>query len=67
MALTREQIAHLEHGFIGHDGKPWRKLSHSRKWLKKQMNKYMRLKGKKISEDDAGGKVGKKPMYGWEY
>lgn len=35
--------------------------------MKKQMNKYIRLKGKKIEEDEIGGKVGRKPLCGWEY
>lgn len=35
--------------------------------MKKQMNKYIRLKGKKISDDEQGGKIGRKPLCGWEY
>lgn len=57
MATCREQIEHLEANFKS-DEKPWRKLSHSRKWLKRQMNKYMRRKNK-IVEDNEGGKIGR--------
>ena len=39
---------------------------HSYKWWKKQMNKWLRIKNKKINEDDAGG-YGKKQWYGWEW
>jgi len=56
MALTREQIEHHMHG-----------KRQSCRWLKKQVNKYIRLKGKKIEEDEIGGKVGRKPLCGWEY
>ena len=30
------------------------------------MNKWLRIKNKKINEDDAGG-YGKKQWYGWEW
>lgn len=71
MALTREQIEHLEY-WLKKDGqmdKPWRQRSKSgsRKWLKKQVNKFIRLKGKHIEDDDIGGKKGKKPLCGWEW
>ena len=43
MALTREQIEHFEYWWKknGTMDNPWRHLSKSRKWLKKQVNKYM--------------------------
>lgn len=69
MALSREQIEHLEYWWKkdGNMDNPWRHLSHSRRWLKKQVNKYIRLKGKKISDDEQGGKIGRKPLCGFEY
>ena len=69
MALTREQIEHFEYWWkkTGDMDNPWRQLSHSRKWLKKQVNKYLRIKSKHIEEDDIGYKQGKKPLCGWEY
>jgi hypothetical protein len=35
------------------------------KWVKRQMNKYMRRKP--IEEDDKGCKTNKKPIKGWEF
>lgn len=69
MALNREQIEHFEYWWkkSGEMDNPWRRLSKSRKWLKKQVNKYIRLKGKHIEDDEIGGKIGKKPLCGWEY
>lgn len=69
MALTREQIEHFEYWWKkrGNMENPWRHLSRSRKWLKKQVNKYIRLKGKHIEDDEIGGKRGRKPLCGWEY
>ena len=67
MALCREKIERLEIKWVKKSDKPWRKPSYSRKWLKRQMNKYIRLKGKKISEDEVGFKQGRKPHHGWEY
>ena len=32
-----------------------------------QYNKYIRLKGKHIEDDDIGFKQGRKPQCGWEY
>lgn len=66
MALYRQQIEHLEH-FWKNEEKPWKNYSHSRRYLKKQMNKFIRLVSKKIDEDDVGSKIGKKPFKGWEY
>ncbi len=36
--------------------KPLQSTSRSRKWIKRQMNKYIRLKGKEISDDEVGFK-----------
>ena len=65
MATSRQKIEHLEH--FWENDKPWKNLSYSRRWLKKQMNKFIRRNNKKIDEDDVGGKQGKKPCRGWEY
>ena len=72
MALIREQIEHLEHYFEEKDKREkndgwWRQLSKSRKYLKKQMNRYIRRQNKKIDDDDIGRKSGRKPFCGWEY
>lgn len=74
MGVTRDQIEHLEHQWEEENRKEkdpenawWRELSKSRKYLKKQMNRYIRRQNKIIDEDDVGGKVGRKPCSGWEY
>ena len=69
MGLTREQIEHFEYWWKknGDMDNPWRHLLKSRKWLKKQVHKYMRIKNKHIDEDDIGYKQGRKPYCGWEY
>ena len=69
MATTREQIEHFEYWWkeSGNMDNPWRHLSHSRKWLKKQMNKYIRRKNKIIEDDDIGYKQKRKPYSGYEY
>jgi hypothetical protein len=67
MALCREKIEHFEIGWIKDSDKPWRKNSKSRRWLKKQMNKFIRLANKRIDPDDIGYKQGRKPLKGWEY
>ena len=67
MALCREKIERFEIEWARESDKPWQNLSHSRKWMKHQMNKYIRLKGKEISEDEVGFKQGRKPQRGWEY
>jgi len=64
MATSREQIEHPEHRW---EEGTWKKLSHSRKWLKKQMNRYLRRKNKTIGEEESTSKVGRKPYQGWEY
>lgn len=66
MALSREQIEHFEHWWENEE-KPWKKCSYSRKWLKKQINKFIRIKNKHIEEDDIGYKQGRKPFAGYEY
>ena len=74
MALERQQIEHLEHYFQEKDKKEkspetkwWKNLSKSRRYLKKQMNKYIRRQNKKIEEDEVSIKTNKKPCKGWEY
>lgn len=67
MGVRLEQIEHFEHFWAQKSDKPWRNLSYSRKWLKKQMNKFLRRKNKKISQDDIGYKQGRKPFCGYEY
>ena len=67
MALCREKIEHLEIKWARESDKPWQKPSYSRKWLKRQMNKYIRLKGKYIEDCDIGFKQGRKPQRGLEY
>ena len=66
MATNREKIEHLEHYWKNAD-KPWKNFSRSRRWLKKQMNRYIRRDNKRIEDDDIGAKQGKKPYKGWEY
>lgn len=69
MAICREQIEHLEQRlkktFLS--DKPWKNVSYSRRWLKKQMNRYLRRMNKKIDPDDIGCKKGRKPFCGWEW
>lgn len=49
------------------EDKPWKNYSRSRKWMKKQMNRYMRRINKKVAEDDKGRKTNRKPFSGWEW
>ena len=67
MALCREKIERLEIKWSKNSDTPWKKLSYSRKWLKRQMNKYLRLKGKEIADDDIGCKQERKPQRGYVY
>ena len=67
MATTREKIEHFEHQWVKDSDTPWQNWSYSRKWLKKQMNRYIRRQNKKIEEDDITFKQGRKPLKGWEY
>ena len=66
MATSREQIEHLEH-FWKNEEKPWKKYSRSRRWLKRQMNRFIRRNNKNIEDDELGKKQGRKPYLGWEY
>ena len=63
MATSREQIEHPQ--FMRDKQRPWKYFFKSSKWLKKQMNRFIRRK--KIEPDDVGGKRGRKPCKGWEY
>ena len=54
MSLYKEQI---EKGMYSKSG--WRK------WMKRQMNKFMRRKP--IEEDDKGHKSNRKHTHGWEF
>lgn len=67
MALCREKIERFEIQWAMESDKPWQKPSRSRKWRKRQMNKYIRIKGKELSDDEVGFKKGRKPQRGWEY
>lgn len=67
MACTLEKIEHLERRWNEGSSTPWRMVSFSRKWLKKQMNRFIRRQNKKIEEDDRGYKQGRKMYKGWEY
>ena len=67
MALCREKIERFEIRWIKDSDTPWKINSRSRKWLKRQMNKFIRLCGKKIDPDDVCYKQGRKPLRGWEY
>ena len=66
MATSREQIEHFEYWWVKKSDTPWKNWSHSRKWLKNQMNRYLRRKNKKIKLDDVGGKQ-RIPYSGYEY
>lgn len=65
-----EKIEHLEHWFNRIPGeepyKPWRLLSHSRKWMKKMQHRAWRRWSKNNLSEDSNN-----PMYnryqGWEY
>lgn len=60
MALYREELEPEMYS-----GK---KRSHkSYKWAKKQMNKWLRIKNKKIDGDDDVAGHGKKNFLGWEF
>jgi hypothetical protein len=67
MATCKEQIERLEVQWAKESDTPWIRWSRSRKWLKHQMNRFIRRKGKKISTEDIGYKSGRKPTKGWEY
>ena len=44
-----------------------RRKRHSYKWAKKQMNKWLRIKNKKIEGEDAPAGHKKKVWLGWEF
>lgn len=44
-----------------------RRKRHSYKWAKKQMNKWLRIKNKKIEGKDAPAGYKKKVWLGWEF
>ena len=67
MGVTREKIERFEIKWAKESDTPWKNPSKSRKWLKKQMNRYIRRKNKHIDDDDIGQKIGRKPLNGWEY
>ena len=67
MATIREKIERFEIKWAADSDTPWKHPSKSRKWRKRQMNKYIRRKNKHISEDDIAQKIGRKPFKGWEY
>lgn len=60
MGLSRNKI---EKGFIKSLFTPRKAGVH--KWMKKQMNRFMRRKP--IEEDEVGGKSNSKPTKGWEF
>lgn len=67
MATCRDQIEHLEHWWKDEE-KPWKDYSHSRRWLKKQMNRFIRRQNKKIKNGDISYvESRRKPYLGWEY
>ena len=59
MALYREQIEH----YLG--GTLTSKRSKIRKWMKKQMNRFIRRKP--IEDDEQGSKGSKRQYNGYEY
>ena len=67
MATRRDKIEHFEHKWAKDSDTPWANWSYSRKWLKRQMNRFIRRWSKKIDEDEWGFKKGRKPLKGWEY
>ena len=54
-------------GFLPNPDKPWQRRHKGRKWLKGQMNRFLRRKGKAIEDDDVSNKKGRKPFKGYEY
>ena len=65
MATSREQIEHPK--WMQNEDKTCKRLFKSSKYLKKQMNRFMRRKHKNIDEDEQGTKTARKPTKGWEY
>lgn len=60
MGLSRSKI---EKGFIKSLFAPRKSGVH--KWMKNQMNRFMRRKP--IEDDEVGCKSNRKPIKGWEY
>lgn len=60
MALYREQLE-------PHMYSEKKRKHKSYKWAKKQMNKWLRIKNKKIEGDDAPTGYKKKVWQGWEF
>ena len=60
MALHREQLEPYMYSYK-------RRKRKSHKWEKKQMNKWLRLKNKKINEDELAGINKKRNFLGWEF
>lgn len=58
MALNRDQIEHLEN-WMRDKSKPWKSFSASRKFLKRQMHKFMRIRSKKINIEEENDFVDK--------
>lgn len=60
MALYREQLE-------PHMYSDKRRKRKSYRWAKKQMNKWLRLKNKKIDEDEPADANKKRNWLGWEF
>ena len=60
MALYREQLEPYMYS-------EKRRKRKSYKWAKKQMNKWLRLKNKKINEDELANVNKKRNFFGWEF
>lgn len=60
MALYREQLE-------PHMYSDKRRKRKSYRWAKKQMNKWLRLKNKKINEDEPADANKKRNWLGWEF
>ena len=60
MALYREQLE-------PHMSSDKRRKRKSYRWAKKQMNKWLRLKNKKINEDEPADTNKKRNWLGWEF
>lgn len=67
MACNREKIERFEIKWLDRESFPWKHPSKSRKWRKKQMNRFIRRNGKHVEDDDRGYKLGRKPYKGWEW
>lgn len=61
MSTYREQLEHVPGTLVNADRPKWRK------WVKKQMNRFIRRQNKKIEDDDIGSKGTKRQFLGWEW